>query len=683
MKKLILSAFLGSILSLGAFAAVDMFPDTWVCVDALGRNVASSDSGVTRSNINTATQIGIFYYLWQGQHGDEIKDNTKLITENPDNPAFGGETQFHWGGEPALGYYAGGDAFVVAKHMQMLVDAGIDFYFFDVTNGFTYDNNVLVVMKEIDRRVALGLKAPKLAFLCRASTVNVVTHLYDTYYSNSQYDKYWYNWDGKPLIFANKNSFATLSSTIRNRFTMRDSWAWTSADEENEWSWLQYYPQAVGWTYDSNNFKVTEQISVGAAQHATTKVGKSYHNGFQPTYDKYGLCSETPYGLYFQEQWNKAINSRPQPPVVMITQWNEWIAQRFIISSADQYGDVRPGATAKIGESYFVDVYNQEFSRDLEPSKEPLILDNYYLQLVSNVRRYRGVNTIPLPTVSKTIKLNGDFSQWEDVTPEYLDEPGDCYYKSSTAQAAETLSSQANDIVKSKVTKDVDSLYFYAKTDSVALVPLSPNTTLRWMTLLLNSDCNYSTGWNGYDYMISNRRLKMLLYRYDSSTSTWVIVKAVNYSTAANEFMLSLSKADVGLTGEKDFDFKWIDNIPKTSTNILDFISEGEAAPDGRFNYRYKGAQLPSSGINGIIVDNSQFTVKSTVGSDEATFNFNVPVTGNVNITVYNTLGQQVATINRHNVESGNHDETCRMGGGVYVVKYDIAGSRGMRKFVK
>jgi hypothetical protein len=174
--------------------------------------------------------------------------------------------------------------------------------------------------------------------------------------------------------------------------------------------------------------------------------------------------------------------------------------------------------------------------------------------------------------------------------------------------------------------------------------------------------------------------MNMMLYRYDSSTSTWGEVKTISYTTAANEMMLSLGKADVGLTGEKDFDFKWIDNIPKASTSVLDFIVEGEAAPDGRFNYRYKGAQLPSSGINGIVVDNSQFAVKGHGAG--TTFSFNVATAGNVEIAVFDMTGRQVTAINENNVQAGQHDVQCNVAGGVYVVKYNIAGCTGVRKFV-
>ncbi len=586
MKKLSVMLFLASAISAQS-EIYDTYSDTWVCMDGLGRNVAYAGNGVERMSIDTTVSVGMFYYIWHGQHGAEIKDITKLLKDDTDNPKWGKTGQFHWGGEPALGYYEGNDPFVISRHMQMLMDAGIDFYFFDVTNAFTYDNNVRVVMAEIDRRKKLGLKVPKLAFITHSATAKTVEHIYETFYKDGTNDDYWYKWNGKPLILVELNEFMTLSKDIRDTFTARHSWAWDSG--ENKWPWLEYYPQRPGFIYDGHQQKVIEQISVSTSQHPYSKIGKSYHNGKQPAFDKYGLCKETPYGYYFEEQWSRALKIRPK--VVMLTQWNEWMAQRFQINNESELDRVRPGGTEKIGETYFVDVYNQEFNRDIEPSREPLIRDNYYLQLVSNTRKYHGARPIPVPQKCKTIKLNGSFSQWNDVQPEFRDEPGDCYYTSEKGQYRSTLERKTNDFVKSKVAKDAKNLYFYIVTHERIC---QPTEKTHWMTLLLNMDCNYHTGWNGYDFMVANDGDRMMLYNYDSSRKRWNAITAVQSRRLNNEMMMVLPKRLLKAT-DSDFDFKWIDNIPKTTDDILDFIANGDAAPNGRFNYRFRGSQLISS----------------------------------------------------------------------------------------
>ena len=63
------------------------------------------------------------------------------------------------------------------------------------------------------------------------------------------------------------------------------------------------------------------------------------------------------------------------------------------------------------------------------------------------------------------------------------------------------------------------------------------------------------------------------------------------------EMMLTVPKSAVALTEDRDFDFKWIDNINKSTTDILDFISFGDCAPNNRFNYRYKGSKVSSKDV--------------------------------------------------------------------------------------
>jgi len=396
-----------SLLALGSMGlgaqSVDVMADTWVCNDGLNRVVASADRGVSRQTVDSTAQVGMFYYVWHGQHGAETKDITRLLEANPDDPQWGPAGQFHWGGKPALGYYTGGDRFVVAKHMQMLMDAGVDFYFFDVTNAFTYDAQVQVVMDEIDRRAKLGLKTPTLAFMVHSNSVSTIQSLYNKWYANAKYDKYWFCWNGKPLLLANQSEWGSVPQQIRDRFTVRYSWAWEEG--EDRWPWLAYAPQQLNYSNETGK-KVYEQMTVGVAQHPCSNIGKSYQNGRQPAVDKYGLnTTTTPKGLYLQEQFNQAITRHPK--VLMITQWNEWMAQRFIVGAGEE-SLTRPGAKEKkIGETYFVDVYNQEYSRDIEPSSEPLIRDNYYLQTVSNLRKYRGVRKIPVPNLCRTIDMEG------------------------------------------------------------------------------------------------------------------------------------------------------------------------------------------------------------------------------------------------------------------------------------
>ena len=79
----------------------------------------------------------------------------------------------------------------------------------------------------------------------------------------------------------------------------------------------------------------------------------------------------------------------------------------------------------------FCDQFNPEFSRDCEPVKG-FWGDAYYWQLVANVRRYKGVHEIP-PTVSRPIRIDGNFDDWRDVQPEFRDTVGDEVRRDFTA----------------------------------------------------------------------------------------------------------------------------------------------------------------------------------------------------------------------------------------------------------
>lgn len=654
----------------------DTYPDTWVAVDELGRNVATSDKGGLREEIDPNCTVGMFYFVWHGMHTMAGKDITELLNENLENPDWGPEQSFHYGSKPWLGYYNAGDKYVISKHMQMLVDAGVDFLFLDATNSFYYPTRVEYLMREIDRRESFGMKSPKLVFMVHSNAASTAENIYNQFYKDSKYDKYWFEYEGKPLLLGDKDEIsATKNLSLMDRFTFRNSWAWMKGAKENEWSWLEYHPQNPGWTNIYNPItgkeeKKTEQISVSVAQHATTKVGKSYHNKKQPSFDTYGLCEETPYGLYFQEQWDHAIDVHP--PIVMVTQFNEWIAQRFIITNSSQFGDTRPAATPRIGESYFVDIYNAEFSRDIEPSTHPLIRDNYYLQLISNIRKYRGVNKIPVPTINMSIDIDGDFSQWNSESTEFRDDIGDASYTSSV-QTAETKNRKTNDIVMSKVTKDSDYLYFYVMTYTDIT---DFDTSDYWMRLLLNTDTCYSSGWGGYDYMIYKDALtgKYSLMKNINNEFKWETIAPIDFRVSGNEMHLRVSKTALGIKEDSDIDFKWADNITDNNPDIMTFISDGDVAPNGRFNYRYKGSMLITGTSNKQIENETNFTISKS--GKNICFKFNQ--TANILIKVFDITGRLIKFI----VEKSGTSIDLNLATGFYMVEYILDGISGIEKFM-
>jgi len=57
--------------------------------------------------------------------------------------------------------------------------------------------------------------------------------------------------------------------------------------------------------------------------------------------------------------------------------------------------------------------------------------DNYYFQMIANLRRYKGVRA-PQAITNPAIAVDGSFSDWASVAPEYDDYSGDAFNRTST-----------------------------------------------------------------------------------------------------------------------------------------------------------------------------------------------------------------------------------------------------------
>ncbi len=212
-----------------------------------------------------------------------------------------------------------------------------------------------------------------------------------------------------------------LLPEVKDFFTIKFSWAWTdSKTQPNHWQWLDKYPQDYGWSKDS---PIPEQITVSVAHHPMNPLGKSYHKGKEPAVNANYLTDFTAQGLQFQEQWQRALEVNPQ--VVMVTQWNEWLAQRFIWDKGlGTYG----GRPINNGDSWFVDVFKEEFNRDIAPMKDA-DSDNYYYQLIVNIRKYKGMQAPHKFSQPNPIFIGGNFEDWTNVTPDFKDPIGDVMHR--------------------------------------------------------------------------------------------------------------------------------------------------------------------------------------------------------------------------------------------------------------
>jgi len=209
------------LLAVGCIAAVaepesagyrDIYPDTWVATDALGRTMPGyAEVGPVKKDQRRV--VGIFYITW---HSDPLStlrspyaaDVSKILARDPkarldaNNPLWT-EGSYHWG-EPEMGYFLSKDEYVIRRDMSMLSDAGVDVLVMDVTNAVRYWDEWNVVFPVMEKMKAEGNKVPQFCFWAfNGPVITVVQDLYDKVYKAGKYKDLWFMWDGKPLLLYN------------------------------------------------------------------------------------------------------------------------------------------------------------------------------------------------------------------------------------------------------------------------------------------------------------------------------------------------------------------------------------------------------------------------------------------------------------------------------------------------
>ena len=554
----------------------------WPATDALGRSLPTpQEVGPSKAD----HFVGIFYFLTHTEgprngKSSEPLNIAKIMKEDPDalkkpdSPLWGKIAESHYWGEPLYGYYHSADPWVIRRHAQLLADAGVDVMIFDTTNAISYPEVYFEILKSFEDLRRQGGHTPQIAFMVNTEAGKTAQQIYDALYKPGRYRDLWFNWKGKPLMLCDP---AEASPELKTFFTLRAAhWPFELVDTPYAWHWEATYPQPYGYTNDP---KRPEEVNVSVAQNLRADNGKvtnmsegfargrSFHDGQQNI--RPGSVNQ---GYNFQEQWKRVFQL--DPPFVFITGWNEWVAGRF---SA-------PGKPV-----IFVDQFDEEFSRDIEPQNGGHG-DDYYYQMVANIRRYKGLPALPTPTAAVTINVAGGFDQWQNVGPVFHAEEGKAITRDFPGVSGLHYTNQTvrNDFESFKVARDDRNLYFYVRTRS----PLTSVGDKAWMWLLIDADQNNKTGWNGYDFMVDRTRSadgKLWLLK-NTGGWNWKRVTAVSMRMEGNELQLAIPRSALGLssnTNKTSFDFKWADNLQRPG-DLMDFYLDGDVAPAGRFNYRYE-----------------------------------------------------------------------------------------------
>ncbi len=536
--------------------------------------------------------VGLFYFIWFefAQKGYRF-DTTKLLRTKPDKlwdpfdkTGTAPASCMYYFNEPLYGYYKSTDKWVVRKHIELFIAAGIDFIAIDLSNDVIYENALVTLLDTMMEFHNAGYKVPQVVCYTNLNTGHTVDLLYKVIYNTDKYKPLWfYGPYDKPLMVAHKEE---LADKYNEFFYVRPA----------QWPGFEYEVYEDGFPFcDLNRPQRTHQnlIGVSVAQH--TAYVFSYgmkvdpHDTPRDINHGRGFTSKNPVngdpvaimrGDNIEEQWDYAISQDPE--IVFVTGWNEWATNKWPGNEGDTV-------------ARFVDSFNTEFSRDIEMTKERRYegsaeegytsegyADNYYLQLVRNVRRYKGITG----TCSYTAPSSPEALTGRDyLSLAVANEPRNCGgYKQAAAD---------NFIKKIRVSHTSSELIFKIECENEITAPGEGQTN--WMNVFFGFEGSKEQKWETYSYLINRRpgegegERTTSVDKYDGKAFT-----PLGECALTVEDSVMIVRVPLELLPElKDaygfvMDFKVADSV-EVEDDIMDYYVSGSSVPIGRLSYTYAG----------------------------------------------------------------------------------------------
>lgn len=560
--------------------------------------------------------VGIFYFLWLNQASKGVNVDSYIEDGRVESVLTGDEVAYgptftYWG-EPMYGYYRLEDKWVVRKHVELFINAGLDFICFDTTNNDYYRAAAQSVLDVLLEYHELGYDVPKAMFMTNSDSTGITTSIYNAFYRRDTYDDIWFYGNGdKPWIIAN---YTGNNQEIKDRFYFKRA-QWPNASKNQEgFPWISWrYPQET-YQDSANGYKI---MSVSASQHTgiggshsdvgVTGINFSISGMFAPynydslsesLRDKFSREQATKYYNYnwgrgyshktgtnsyedalkninFEQQW-ESVYANESVNMVFITGWNEWIAQK-------QSKDPLLGSDY----GYFVDTFSMEFSRDIEMMNGGY-LDNCFLQMIKNIRAYKGAEgEVTLYPALSNSKDMFDVSNWKDIVS-YADlvketEPRD--YMGAGTGTHYTNNTGRNDIREVRICHDRDNLYFLITT--VDDITVKSATDPHWMNLFIGVD-GAEGGWNNLQFVV-NRTLSGTSASVDRiDDGSYISAGTCTTKVDGKNMIVKIAKSTLGILGSSfTVNFKVTDNLQK-DFDIAELYINGDCAPIGRINYTYR-----------------------------------------------------------------------------------------------
>jgi len=548
-------------------------------VDALGRVI--EPAGETNGRL-----VGMFYTLWLGNYfSDEgvpyfngLYDMSKMKHDVIYSGGGSPFTKMHFFAKPLFGYYNQCDLWVVDKHVQMFIAMGLDFLAIDTTNNDFYPKPLEVLLKTLESYRAQGYKVPKIMFLTNTQSHERVTELYEFMYKDGRYKELWFcdedegrNKKGRPWLTMRSEQRGNLSREVSAFFYFRDSQWPNESFKSNGFPWIEFVrPQPV------HNGVISVSVAQNNGMHMSTSVqyknspnGKDYYNsnwgrGYTSAAGENNaeLVNE---GANFQEQWDIAIKSDAR--IAFVLGWNEWAALK-LVAKVDGIGQT----------VVFFDLADVEFSRDIEPIAG-YYGDNFYMQLIKNIREFRGQSGKGISVQNAKIKSDYISDAWNDVTSGVTDFSGvksrdhvNCdrsnVYKNDT---------KINDITSIRVAQDDKNVHILVTTAE----KITEASDDKWMNLWIRNDGEVSSPC-GYHYVINRSRDVSFANIEKLTTDGAEVEGAASVVIYENQIQYSVSKDFF----TDSFEIKATDNVDLTA-DIMSLYTTGDSAPYGRLNYSF------------------------------------------------------------------------------------------------
>ena len=514
--------------------------------------------------------VGIFYFVWLGQHPGQQKgiyDISKLLKEAPEDLWAAPEGtpkspagQFHFWGEPLYGYYDSRDPWVVTRHVELLMNAGIDYLMFDTTNAVVYPESISVVLNVLKKFASQGFDVPKVAFYTNSASGRSVQMIYDNFVKSGEWDGLFYSPKGKPMVVGltkkNKSSDQGtnpdyISDELQEIFDVRES-QWPNAPyDENAFPWM---------SWDNPQRLHNGVISVSVSQHSVETVTFSdtttcRGRGWDAKTHK-EIKEDFRNGRNFRNQWQTVFDNIDRIDNVFVTGWNEWIALKLLNGKK---------------EAIFVDLFNEEFSRDAEMMRGGYG-DNFYMLLAENVRRYKG----DCGVAAQKGKVFRDF-EGDALVRDFKNFDGSGRYIDSSAR---------NDIVEITVSESAAAVTFEVRTAS-DVVPYAQGD-LNWMNILVKTDDSSDKAFE-YDYVINRYPTVNGVTTVERicADGRKVLSGKATYSVSGDILRVTVPFEALGLeAGDVHFGFKVADNVADPD-DIMEYYVSGDSAPIGRLSFDY------------------------------------------------------------------------------------------------